>query len=84
MLYPRLLNSADRYVALTARMFSAEMGGLAKAYTAYAAKWGADAIQEDWAGYCEDTRGIIDALIERITREDRELYPLLEALDKAA
>ena len=84
VLYPRLLASADATVARTARAFSTEMGGLAQAYTVYAEKWGADAIQRNWAGYCEDTRGFVEALTRRISRENRELYPLLEALDKAA
>jgi iron-sulfur cluster repair protein YtfE (RIC family) len=84
VLYPRLLASGQGKIAETARAFSDEMGGLAKAYTAYADKWTATSIDKDWAGYCGETRGIIDALTKRITRENRELYPLLEALDKAA
>ena len=84
VLYPRMLNSADKNVAQTARKFSEEMGGLANAYSDYAEKWGAHAIDEDWPGYCADTRRIVEALTRRIGRENRELYPLLEALDKAA
>jgi iron-sulfur cluster repair protein YtfE (RIC family) len=84
VLYPRLLASSDDRVAETARAFSDEMGGLAQAYMAYADKWTATAIDEDWQGYCGETQGIIDALTCRITRENRELYPLLEAMNKAA
>src|SRR5256885_4158912 len=69
VLYPRLLASADATVARTAQEFSYEMGGLADAYAAYAERWGADAISHDWAGYCEATRGIVEALMGRITRE---------------
>ena len=84
VLYPRLLASVDEKVATTARAFSDEMGGLAEAYTAYVDKWTATAIEQDWRGYCSDTQGIIEALTCRINRENRELYPLLEAMDKAA
>ena len=84
VLYPRLLGSEDPTIAATAKAFSEEMGGLAGAFLAYAAKWNADAIAADWAGYCSDSRGIIDALTCRITRENRELYPLLDRLDEAA
>jgi hemerythrin-like domain-containing protein len=84
VLYPRLLNSSDPEMSRVARAFCEEMGGLANAYSAYAEKWGANAIQHDWAGYCNESRGIIGALTHRITRENRELYPLLERLDKAA
>jgi iron-sulfur cluster repair protein YtfE (RIC family) len=84
VLYPRLFESSDARVAATARAFSEEMGGLAEAYTAYADRWTAIAIEKDWCGYCEETRGIVEALTCRITRENRELYPLLAAINKAA
>jgi iron-sulfur cluster repair protein YtfE (RIC family) len=84
VLYPRLMESKDPAVADTARAFSDEMGGLAAAYSAYAETWNATAIEADWPGYCAASKGIVDALTCRIARENRELYPLLEALDKAA
>lgn len=84
VLYPRLLASKDPKIAGTANAFIEEMGGLAAAFAAYNDHWPAPAIHADWAGYCEASRGIIDALTCRITRENRELYPLLERLDKAA
>jgi hypothetical protein len=84
VLYPRLLASKNPTVARKARAFSDEMGGLASAYMAYADRWPAHSIQDDWSGYCEETRDIAEALALRIKREDGELYPLLEALDKAA
>jgi len=46
--------------------------------------WSAAAIEADWPGYCADSRVIIDALTNRILRENRDLYPLLEHLDRAA
>ena len=83
-LYPRLLESGDQRVAATARLFKKEMGGLAAAYAEYSEKWNSDAIEADWPGYCSQSRGLFDALINRIVRENRELYPLLEALVRAA
>ena len=84
VLYPRLMASGDASVAAAGRAFNDEMTGLASAYSDYAARWGATAIDADWAGYCAETRGIIEALMTRITRENRELLPLLEAIEKAA
>ena len=84
VLYPRLAKSGDDKVATTAQAFSEEMGGLAAAFSAYNEKWTATAIANDWSGYCADTREVMETLTNRITRENRELYPLLEALDKAA
>jgi hypothetical protein len=84
VLYPRLMASGDATVADAGRAFNEEMTGIASAYSDYASRWGATAIDADWAGYCAETRAIIDALMTRITRENRELLPLLEAIEKAA
>ena len=79
VVYPRLLASSDNRVEQTARSFSKEMGGLAKTFTDYAQRWGSFAIEDDWPGYRRETAKIISALTQRITRENRDLYPLLEA-----
>ncbi len=84
VLYPRLLMSQDRYLAATARVFNQDIGGLANAFAAYSERWNASAIAVDWTGYCLDSRGIIDGITNRITREDRDLYPLLDKLERAA
>jgi hypothetical protein len=41
-------------------------------------------IQRNWGGFCHETKDIIAALACRITRENRELYPLIDRLDQAA
>jgi hypothetical protein len=83
-LYPRLIESGDATISEAGREFQDEMGGLAPAFLAYCDKWTAATIAADWDGYCDDTRAILDALSNRLTRENRELLPLLERLDRAA
>jgi hypothetical protein len=83
-LYPRLIESGDADAAAAGQMFKDEMGGLAPAFMAHSDKWNAGSIAADWPGYCADTRAILDALMNRLTRENRELLPLLERLDRAA
>jgi hypothetical protein len=83
-LYPRLIDSGDEDIAATGRHFKEEMGGLAPAFVAYCEKWTANTIAAGWADYCGDTRGLLDALMDRLTRENRELLPALERLDRAA
>jgi iron-sulfur cluster repair protein YtfE (RIC family) len=78
VLYPRLLRSSDERVALTARAFSAEMGGLAKEFGDHSNRWGVNDIQDDWEGYRRDTSDILRALKVRMVREERDLYPLLD------
>lgn len=84
LLYPRLMASGDPDIASTARLFSEEMGGVAAAYIGHCKKWNADAITADWSGYCSDSTDIIHALNNRMTRESRDLYPLLETVACAA
>lgn len=84
VLYPPLLSSADPKVAAVARHFIDEMGGLAQAFTVYVERWDALSIESDWPRYQRESRGIIDALTKRIIRENRDLYPLLECIDRAA
>lgn len=83
-LYPRLIESGEADIAAAGQMFKDEMGGLAPAFLAYSNKWTAGSIGADWPGYCADTRAILAALTNRLTRENRELLPLLERLDRAA
>ena len=84
VLYPPLLSSGDSQVAATAKQFIDEMGGLAEAYTQFTQRWVALSIESNWAGYRVAAREIIDALTNRIVRENRELYPLLERIQRAA
>ena len=84
VLYPPLLSSADPKVAETARDFVDEMGGLAQAFTVYVERWDALSIESNWPRYQQESRGIIDALTKRIIRENQELYPLLERIERAA
>lgn len=83
-LYPRLIDSGDADISAKGQQFKEEMGGLAPAFVAYCDKWTASTIASDWAGYCVETRGLLDALTDRLTRENRELLPLLERIDRAA
>lgn len=84
VLYPPLLTCDDPTTAATAKQFVDEMGGLAQAYTAFSEKWDALSIEADWAHYRVEAKGIIDALTNRIVRENRDLYPLLDKIQRAA
>lgn len=84
LLYPPLLASPDPMIAATARQFVEEMGGLAKAFTDFVASWDALKIEANWTGYCKETSGILDALMNRLIRENRELLPLLDEVGGTA
>ena len=77
-LYPSLKNSPDDKIRAVAIRYEKEMGHLAATYTAYRNQYRtASRIEADPAGFTRETRRILQALSERLTREDRELYPLL-------
>lgn len=84
ILYPRLLTSSNSRVAETSRAFSEEMGGLAKEFRDYAERWVAYAIESDWKGYRRETAEILRVMAQRMKREERELYPLLETTVQVA
>ena len=83
-LYPQLMASDDPEIAATAKAFSEEMGGLSAAFATYAERWNALSIDGDWQGFRDESEVIIAALTDRITRENCELYPLVDRLDRAA
>lgn len=84
VLYPPLLTCDDAAIAKTAKQFVDEMGGLAQAYSVFNERWDALSIESNWAGYRKQAGGIIEALTNRIIRENRDLYPLLEKVQRAA
>lgn len=84
VLYPPLLTSNDSETAATAKRFVDEMGGLAQAYSVFSERWDALSIESDWNGYRKAAGGIVEALTNRIIRENRDLYPLLEKVQRAA
>lgn len=84
VLYPPLLSCDDSVIAATAKQFVDEMGGLAQAYSVFNERWDALSIESNWAGYQREANGIIEALTNRIIRENRDLYPLLEKVQRAA
>lgn len=81
-LYPRLLASDDAAVAGKARALESEIGPLYQSFFDYLATWSAPgAIQNEMEGFCRETMLQLYQLSTRMKRENRELYPLVDALD---
>ncbi|MDF2591308.1 MAG: Hemerythrin cation binding domain protein [Clostridia bacterium] len=77
-LYPKLMSGTDVKGKEIAERFSKEMGSLAQGFTDYKVKYNISSkILSDTDAYIKDTKIIIEALENRITREDNELYILL-------
>lgn len=82
-LYPRLRASGDLELNRLTTEFVDEMGHIAGDFSAYDARWTAEAVEARWPDFCDETIGILDALGMRIEREDRDLYPVAERIAAA-
>jgi hypothetical protein len=84
-LYPELVALGDRDVARLALTYAAEMGGLANELERFVRRWPSSAvIASNFAEFADAARDMVLALAVRIERENRFLYPLIEAAEVAA
>ena len=80
-LYPMLIQSNDNVAAATAQKFSDEMGDLASVFDKYCLKWNSShMILDNLSEMKSETHIVMDALSNRISREDKELYPLMKSV----
>ncbi|MDR3414557.1 MAG: hemerythrin domain-containing protein [Nevskia sp.] len=78
-LYPALARNPA--IAATGRKFQEEMGGIAAAYAAFSHQWVfAPNIEAHPEQFLREANDTFKVLYERIRKEDRELYPAVEAL----
>ena len=77
-LYPSLSQSSDDTVRQMAMRFEQDMGGLAAIFMAYKEAFMTPTkIKADIPKFRHETERVIGALLERLQREDKELYPLV-------
>jgi len=80
-LYPALANSANSAAVQLGKKFQDEMGGIAAAYVEFAGRWNiASKVTANPEGFRADANNIFQALHQRIQRESKELYPLVEQI----
>lgn len=80
-LYPRMMASSNSEAAEVAGRFTAEMGGLAKAYLEFESRWrSASDILDNAASFRKESQAVFAVLAKRIERENIELYPLADAI----
>lgn len=78
--YPRIIAGDDTAAAQVALRFQQEMAGLSDMFSQHMAKWTDDLIGKDWSGYSREVKDILARLQQRIDRENRELYTLMEGI----
>ncbi len=83
-IYPELAGSPDEKVARLARSYANEMGGLAIELEIFAKHWSCSAsIVSHFDEFREAANILLLTLAVRIERENRYLYPLVEAMGTA-
>lgn len=79
-LYPALTASADPNVARTVQYYVDEMGGLAYHLESFARHWSCSAsITSHFEEFRDAAHDLLLAIVVRIEREERFLYPLADA-----
>lgn len=78
-LYPNLKKNSDTNVQNMTEKFSQEMGGIAKAFMDYRAKWPTPSkMKENANDFIKDTEAVFKVLKDRIDRENNQLYALAD------
>lgn len=80
-LYPTVLKSHEAQVQRKTRQYMEEMGGIKATLKAHLQTWlTTERVQADAEGFRRETLAILEALKTRLEAEDRDFYPMLEAL----
>jgi hemerythrin-like domain-containing protein len=78
-LYPKLLSSGEARIRETAAEFTSQMGDFKKVFAEYHKKWNSNLKIKDGLGeFSQKTRLVLAALIQRIEREEQELYDMAD------
>lgn len=80
LLYPTLEASGNKSLAGMSKRFRDEMSGISGAYLQFAAKWNsARLLEEQPEIFRNEANHVLKTLYERMKKEDREFYPVIEA-----
>lgn len=83
-LYPAMMASDDADLSALAARYRAEMGGITDLFHLYRRRWTAQTIQADPPRFARETGLFLEGLIDRVRRENEDLYPAAEKMTPAA
>ena len=75
--YPSMQRQAHAQLRDTAARLQVEMGPLAASFSRYMSRWSDDRIAREWCDFCRESRQMIDAVLNRMRKEENLLMPLL-------
>lgn len=83
VLYPYMIASDDRDAAVMARVFRSELGNIGAQFDRFIQRWlSSDAIAASFPQFSYEAGMLFGAILERNEREDRDLFPLADALHR--
>lgn len=78
-LYPALQQANNPRLAMMGKQYQHEMTHIAEAYGEFARKWNDAAhVAGDPNGFRNDANKVLKVLFDRMQREDRDFYPMIE------
>lgn len=78
-LYPALQEANNPRLAMMGKQFQHEMTHIAETYGEFARKWNdAGHVAGDPEGFRREANRVLKVLFERMQREDRDFYPMIE------
>lgn len=83
-LYPAMMASEDPELAALAKRYNAEMGGITDLFHLYRRRWTAETIGADPLKFARETGLLLEGLVDRVRRENEDLYPAAERMTAAA
>jgi hypothetical protein len=84
ILYPYMIASDHHQAAVMARVFRSEIGHIGAQFDHFIDRWlSSDAIAASFGQFSYEAGMLFGAIRERMVREDRDLFPLADALAKA-
>lgn len=79
-LYPALQEANNPRLAMMGKQFQHEMTHIAETYGEFARKWNdAGHVSGDPEGFRREANRVLKILFERMQREDRDFYPMIES-----
>ena len=75
--YPAMQRQAYIPLQDTAARLQTEMAPLALSFTHYMSRWNDDRITREWPEFCRESRHMVDAILNRMRKEETLLMPLL-------
>lgn len=83
-LYPAMMASDDAALAVLAKRYRAEMGGITDLFHLYRRRWTAETIRADPPRFARETGLLLEGLVDRVQRENEDLYPAAEKMTSVA